>query len=104
MIETNLGRDSKMARKTVSFNKSGIGRLPDNKPVLYRIQTNGGKTNYIGVAKKGRVQDRIREHLEEGKIPGAKVQIEQTSSIDEALKKEGAIIARTEPKYNVQGK
>ena len=93
-----------MAKKTVSFNKSGIERLPDNKSVLYRIQTSGGKTNYVGVAKKGRVQDRIREHLEDGKIPGAKVQIEQMSSMDQATKKEGDIIARTEPKYNEQGK
>ncbi len=93
-----------MAKKTVSFNNSGIGRLPDNKPALYRIQTSGGKTNYVGVAKKGRVQDRIREHLEEGKIPGAKVQVEQTSTIDEATKKERGIIARTEPKYNERGK
>jgi hypothetical protein len=40
-----------MARKTVSFDKSGIGKLPDDKPVLYRVQSESGKTNYEGVAE-----------------------------------------------------
>lgn len=93
-----------MAKKTVDFNQKGISKLPDNKPVVYRIQTIGGKTNYVGVAKKGRVQDRIGEHLEDGKIPGTKVQIEQMPSIDTAKEKEANIISRSEPKYNEQGK
>lgn len=93
-----------MAKKTVRFNKSGIGKLPDNKPVIYRVQTKAGKTNYVGVAKKGRVQGRISEHLEDGKIPGAKVQIEQMPSIGAAEAKEENIISRTGPKYNKQGK
>ena len=93
-----------MAKKTVSFNKSGLGKLPDNKSVVYRIQTNGGKTNYVGVAKRGRVQNRISEHIEDGKISSVKVQIEQMSSIKAAKEKEKNIIARTKPKYNEQGK
>jgi len=93
-----------MARKTVSFNKSGAGKLPNNKPAVYKIQTPGGKTNYVGVAKRGRVQERIQEHLAAGEIPGAKVQVQQMTSIQEAEKTEAAIIARTQPKYNEQGK
>jgi len=95
-----------MARKTVDFNKSGIGRLPDDKPALYRIQTEGGKTSYAGVAKRGRVQERIAEHLLGGKeyVPGAKVQIEQMKSIEQAQATESRVIARSKPKYNDQGK
>jgi hypothetical protein len=95
-----------MARKTVSFNKTGIGKLPDDKPVLYRIQSEGGKTNYAGIAKRGRVQERLEEHLPGGKdpVPGAKVRIEQMSSIAEAEAKEARVIARSKPKYNDQGK
>ena len=93
-----------MARKTVPFNQSGASKLPNDKPVVYKIQTESGKTNYVGVAKKGRVQERIEEHLEDGKISGAKVQIEQMSSIKEAEKTEARIIARSEPKYNEKGK
>jgi hypothetical protein len=65
-----------MARKTVDFNKSGISKLPNDKAALYRIQTEGGKTNYAGVAKRGRVQERLEEHLPGGKdfVPGTKVQ------------------------------
>ena len=93
-----------MAKKTVNFNKSGAVKLPNDKPVVYKIKTVGGKTNYVGVAKRGRAQERIQEHLDTGIIPGAKVQIEQVSSIAEAQQKEQNIISRTQPKYNKQGK
>ena len=63
-----------MARKTVPFNNAGLSKLPNDKPVVYKIQTDGGKTNYAGIAHRGRVQDRIAEHLDAGRIPGAKVQ------------------------------
>ncbi len=92
-----------MPRKTVSYNKSGADKLPDDKPVVYKIQTGGGTTNYVGVAKRGRVQERIAEHLDDGNIPGAKVQVRQVSSIEEAQQIEKRIIARTKPKYNDQG-
>ena len=95
-----------MASKKVSFNKKGIENLPDDKPVLYRIETEGGKTNYAGVAKRGRVQQRIAEHLPGAKdaIPGAKVRIEQMPSIGEAKAKEARVISRTKPRHNKQGK
>ena len=95
-----------MARKTVPFNPQGIGRLPDDKPVVYRILTESGKNNYTGIAQRGRVQERLAEHLGAGKdpIPGAKVVIEQQSRIAEARTKEQRIIVRSQPKYNKQGK
>lgn len=94
-----------MAKKTVPFNQKGIEKLPDNKPIVYKILTDGGKTNYTGIAQRGRVQDRLREHLPGGKdyVPGAKVQIEQMSSIREAEAKESRIISRTKPPYNEKG-
>ena len=93
-----------MVRKTVPFNKSGAAKLPNNKPAVYKVQTPSGKTNYVGIAKRGRVQERIQEHLDAGDIPGAKVQVQQMNSIQEAQKTEANIIARTQPKYNEQGK
>lgn len=93
-----------MAKKTVDFNKSGAAKLPNDKPVVYKIMTEGGKTNYVGVAQRGRAQERVQEHLSAGKIPGAKVQIEQASSIAEARQKEQNIISKSQPKYNEQGK
>lgn len=91
-----------MAKKTVNFNQKGINKLSNDKPVLYKIETERGKPNYIGVAKKGRVQDRVSEHL--GEIPGTKVNIEQFSSIKDAQKKEANVIKRSQPKYNKKGK
>jgi hypothetical protein len=95
-----------MTKKTVPFNQKGIEKLPDNKPVVYKILTEGGKNNYTGVAKRGRVQERLQEHLPGGKdyVPGAKVQIEQMPSIKEAEVKESRIISRTKPPHNEKGK
>lgn len=93
-----------MAKKTVKFNKKGAAKLPNDKPVIYKIQTASAATNYVGVAKKGRARERIQEHIDAGKIPGVKVQIEQMPTIAEARKKEKKIISRTKPKYNEQGK
>ncbi len=91
-----------MVRKTVGFTRNGIAKLPNDKPVLYRIQTESGKTNYVGVAKRGRVQERLAEHLAGGKdsVPGEKVQINQMKTIDQAIQTEARVISRSEPKYN----
>ena len=88
-----------MVQKT-KYNKTAIDNLPNNKPVLYRIETDSGNLNYAGIAKRGRVRDRIKEHLE--KIPGANVTIEQFDSINDARSKEKNVIKRNKPKYNKQ--
>ena len=94
-----------MSRKTVDFNKTGIGKLPDNKPVVYKIQTEGGRNNYTGIAMRGRVRERLAEHLPGGKdyVPGSKVQIQQVDSIQEAREREARILVRSKPKYNKRG-
>ncbi len=56
-----------MARKTVPFKGDPIKKLPNDKPVVYKILTRAGKNKYTGVAQRGRVQARIGEHL-----PGAR--------------------------------
>jgi len=89
-----------MAKKT-KYNKTSIDQLPNDKPALYKIETEGGSLNYTGIAKRGRVTDRIKEHL--GEIPGATVSIEQFNSIDDARNKEKNVIKINKPKYNKQG-
>ena len=91
-----------MGKKTVKYNAKELDKLPNDKPVNYKILTASGATNYVGIAKRGRAQERIQEHL--GEIPGANVVIEQFSSIAEARQKEKNTISRTKPKYNKQGK
>jgi len=88
--------------KKRKYNKTAISDLPNDKPALYRIMTASGNLNYAGVAQKGRVTDRIIEHL--GEIPGATVSIEQFSSIKDARRKEKNVIKRSQPKYNKQDK
>jgi len=91
-----------MGKKTVNFNNGGIDKLPEDKPVLYKIKTERGNLNYAGTAQRGQAQNRLTDHL--GKIPGSKVQIEQFNSINDARKKETNVIKHTQPKYNKKGK
>jgi len=91
-----------MGTKKVNYNKQSIAQLPNDKPVLYRIETESGNTRYIGVAQRGKVQEIISEHL--GKIPGATVRIEQFNTLSDAQKKEINVIRRAQAKYNKQGK
>ena len=91
-----------MATMTVNYNQTGINTLPADKPVLYRILTAGGSLNYAGIAQRGQARNRISQHL--GRIPGAKVRIEQFSTIDDARAKEARVIKLNQPPYNTQGK
>lgn len=95
-----------MGKKTVNFNKTGTSKLPNDKPILYRIETEGGKPNYVGVAKRSRVQERLEEHLPGGTdyIPGSRVQIERMNSIDQAMGEGSAGHRPLKPQYNDQGK
>ena len=91
-----------MATKTVPFNVGGAARLPNDKPVVYRIKTKGNKTNYVGIAQRGRVRERIQEHVQIARIKGVKVQIEQKPSIRDARATEKRILARSKPRFNTQ--
>ncbi len=95
-----------MARKTVRFNKGGLEKLPEDKPVVYKIVTKGGANNYIGVAKRRQVQGSLSEHLPGGPdaVPGAKVVIEQMDTLAYAWQKVANMIKRAQPKYNKRGK
>lgn len=76
-----------MARKTVDFNQAGPGKHPNDKPVLYKIQTDTAKTHFAGIAKRGRVQEAAGRAATKpkGYIPSVKVQVEPIASPAEAL-------------------
>jgi TIR domain len=87
--------------KTVTLSREGISQLAEDKPIVYKILTDGGKNNYTGVAKRGQIQVTLQEHLQNGKnyIPGTKIQIERMSSRQEAQQKANRIIKRSKPKH-----
>ena len=94
-------------KKSGKFDKSGIEGLAKDKPVVYQIENSKGKNIYTGVAKRGRVEERLKEHLPGAKDPirgGTKVKIQQKSSINEALKSEDRTIKRQQPAQNKKGK
>ena len=85
---------------TAHFNEDGsdASKLPQDKPVVCRIKTNAGQMNYVGIAKGGRVPERILDRLASGNMPGAKVEIQQKPSIQGARETEKLVIARSQPK------
>jgi predicted GIY-YIG superfamily endonuclease len=94
-------------RKSGSFTQEGIESLSKDKPVVYKIENNKGKNIYTGVAKRGRVEERLKEHLSGGPDPvrgGVKVKIIQKNSIDDALKSEARIIKQQQPPQNKKDK
>jgi len=88
------------------FIKSNIPKLPANKPVTYSLETAGGQVNYVGAAKRGRVRQRLMEHLPSGPdpIPAKTVIIKQFPSIEKAKTAEKIAIKKKQPKYNIQNK
>lgn len=94
-------------KKSSGFTKDGIGSLAKDKPVVYEILSKNNKNIYTGSAKRGRVEERLKEHLPGGSDPvrgGAKVKIQQKSSINEAQKSEARIIKQDKPPQNKAGK
>jgi excinuclease UvrABC nuclease subunit len=93
--------------KTVDLDSDGIKKLPNDKPVVYEILDKNNENTYTGSAKRGEVQERIKDHLPGGQDPipgGVKVKIQQKKRISEAEQSEDRIIARSKPKYNIKGK
>ncbi|MBY0579260.1 MAG: hypothetical protein K2P57_09445 [Burkholderiales bacterium] len=94
-------------KKSGNFTNAGIESSAKDKPVVYKIEDESGKDLYTGVAKRGRVEERLKERLPDGPDPirgGKKVTITQKAGIDEALKSEARIIKRERPPQNKKGK
>ena len=94
-------------KKSGAFDERGIEGLAKDKSVVYKIEDNKGKLLYTGVAKRGRVEARLKEHLPGGADPvrgGVKVRIQQKPSIAEAQKAEARIIKRSQSPQNKKDK
>jgi len=94
-------------KKSGSFDKEGIEGLAKDKPVVYEIQDKKGDPLYVGVAKRGRVGERLEEHLPGGADPirgGARVKIQQKPNIAAAEKSEARAIKSKQPPRNKKGK
>ena len=98
-------RSESSGKKSGRFDQEGIDKLAADKPAVYKILGSDDENLYTGVAKRGRVHERLKEHLPGGKDPvpgGRRVEISQSASIDEAKKTESRIISRSNPPLNKQ--
>ena len=85
------------------FKKENLYSIPNYKPVIYEINNSRGINIYTGTAKRGRVKERLKEHLTQGSDPikgGKSFRIKQMDSIKNAQKEEQRIIKREKPKFN----
>jgi len=100
-------RKSWLGKNSGKFDQGGINDLAKDKPVVYKIEDSKGNNIYTGIAKRGRVGGRLKEHLPGGQDPirgGSKVKIQQKPSIGDAQKSEARIIKRQQPPQNKKGK
>lgn len=89
--------------KVVALTEDGLRCLPIDKTVVYMIKDTNGSNLLTGVASRGRVLTKIREHLLGGPFPlrgGITVQIQQQKTIASAIETASQIIARDKPRYN----
>ncbi|MDC1205488.1 GIY-YIG nuclease family protein [Candidatus Pacebacteria bacterium] len=87
------------------FNKTNINKVPKDKAIVYEITNANGTNLYTGVAGRGRVQQRLTEHLDKKgeKIPGGtQFKIAQVKDKPRALQVEKQIIKKENPKFNKQ--
>ena len=94
-------------KRTGKLTREGIKKLVADKPVVYQLLSERGRNLYTGSAKRGRVRERLQEHLAGGPdpVPGAtKVRLLQKPRIKEAQKSELSIIKRDKPPRNKSGK
>lgn len=86
------------------FNKTTVGKMETDKPIVYKLKSESNKELYVGIAKRGRCAERLLEHLTipKEKITGAtKFQTLETKTVEEARKLESALIKKIQPKYNI---
>lgn len=81
------------------FTKKEIQNADNDRPVVYTLKK-AGKPVYVGIAKRGRVQDRLQEHL--GEIPASEFSTRSYDSISDARKAEEKKIKREKPRFNDQ--
>ncbi len=93
---------AKRFTKKQNFNKTNLEKVPEQSGV-YKLSNKKGEIQYIGLAGAGRLQERLKEHLNEGDIKGsAQFQILKTNSGREAASLEKKLIKLVNPKQNEQ--
>lgn len=94
-------------KNTQKFTKTNIGKVPENKAIIYKIKNSKGDNLYTGIAGRNRGQDRLNEHknLPKEKISGGtKFQYIQVKNKDIAERVEKQIIKKEQPKFNIKDK
>lgn len=83
--------------------KANIEKVPADKPGVYRIKNSQNKTLYIGMAKGGRLDERIAEHKGEFK-GGTRFQYKLAPNKEVAKKMEREEIKNWKPIFNKKDK
>lgn len=87
------------------FNKEAIEKIPSDQPQGYKLFDIKGDLSYVGIAKRGRINERLLEHKNNSEFNKEIIDFatKEFSSIDQAREWEEQIIAEENPKFNKQG-
>lgn len=89
--------------KTQTLTKGNIEKVPGDKPGVYRIKNSQNKILYIGMAKGGRLDERIAEHDGEFR-GGTRFQYKTAASKEGAERMERKEIKNWKPVFNKKDK
>ena len=84
---------------TKAITKTNLENVPGDKPGVYRIKNAADNILYVGIAKKGRLPDRIYEHKGEFE-GGTRFQYITTKSKETAERIEEQEIKKYQPSGN----
>lgn len=82
-----------------SFNRNNLAKVPSNQPGVYRIKNAKNKILYVGIARGGRLAEKIAEH--KGELAGGtKFQYRIARNRLEAERIESEEIKNLKPAFN----
>lgn len=87
------------------FNKETIETLPADHPNGYKLFNQKGELSYVGIAQRGRINNRLLEHQNNPELNKEVTHFatKEFSSIDQARAWEEQVIEAEDPKFNKQG-
>lgn len=88
-----------------SFNKEMIETISADQPNGYELFDIKGELSYVGIAKRGRINERLLEHYDYSEFNKEITHFatKEFSSIDQAKEWEEKVIESEDPKFNKQG-
>ena len=89
-----------MSRESRPIHPGWTRELPEDKPLVYRIQTGSAETNYVSVGNEAASTIAFASIFATGRSPVPECRLSKSECALSERRKGDHIISRTKPKYN----